>query len=722
MAACAHPELFNDEDEGGMKYIEFNQNFKMDCSILLEKVTQYVGTKVKQDFNSNYFDNSIRYLPEGETLDSGTLACNDNNTTVDQITELTDTEFSSMLHSDLSGTQYKNVASVMKQRFGEKISLDSNYKIAKRRPKMEIGWLRKKFSHHYDDFEPASGSDGEDEEDEALLSDIHLQQTTMKKKTKKRKRKKKTNNSQRNNVRKRKAGKMQPNPKPKTKKKEPTLEEVHRRTRKKNEQKQGIHACRFMGGIKQAIDLLVQEIKTTSGIKIEGKFILTNCVDGANYAINKHTDSSVTSYNLQCWGESIKKELPVGSSHGVLTYQQIGAPEKLEYIREPMEVVLKDLQDMQKNGELKIDDCDIYHYEMHDGKMLYCITQHSQWNRLHHGFLRCGCKRGAGVAGNDTHQCHMWTNSEEIKYYNLAADLWQLKKTNLDYDIDDHKDWCDEHNFGITDLGIDPSLLLRECIRFDIFHMSKSNSVKILSHVRLIIFKHSTEYIKSFEKQLERFGWRRFSVDIFIMNKNLNIFDGSIIKKFSETAAEIGQYMEDTIESNPEVKAIVKVLKLWFKIYTFLKKADVDHTYPAEIKQFEVLVKELYECGKHTFLTSAGSDCIGDAESFYMHAMRFYIPQIARHTFETFQVGVGVWSMQQFERRNAEAKTLHKNCTNKRGNWIKQIMKRLYDKFIWSRYKKKEKKKNKKGKNNQLEHPSEAEEEVAETKETIIEF
>ena len=75
----------------------------------------------------------------------------------------------------------------------------------------------------------------------------------------------------------------------------------------------------------------------------------------------------------------------------------------------------------------------------------------------------------------------------------------------------------------------------------------------------------------------------------------------------------VGQYMEDTIESNPEVTAIVKVLKLWFKIYTFLKKADVDHTYPAEIKQFEVRVRELYECGKHTFLTKAGSDCVGDA-------------------------------------------------------------------------------------------------------------
>ena len=68
---------------------------------------------------------------------------------------------------------------------------------------------------------------------------------------------------------------------------------------------------------------------------------------------------------------------------------------------------------------------------------------------------------------------------------------------------------------------------------------------------------------------------------------------------------------------------------------------------------------------------------------------------------------------------------MHKNCTNKRGNWITQIMKRLYDKFIWSRYMKKEKKKDKKdkkGKNTQLEDPSEELVEVPEKEETIIEF
>ena len=65
----------------------------------------------------------------------------------------------------------------------------------------------------------------------------------------------------------------------------------------------------------------------------------------------------------------------------MLTYQQVGAPEKVEYVLPSMEVVLEDLKQMQIDGELQIDNCEIHPFEMHDGKMLYLITQHSQWNR-----------------------------------------------------------------------------------------------------------------------------------------------------------------------------------------------------------------------------------------------------------------------------------------------------------------------------------------------------
>ena len=39
--------------------------------------------------------------------------------------------------------------------------------------------------------------------------------------------------------------------------------------------------------------------------------------------------------------------------------------------------------------------CKICQYYMHDGKMLYLITQNSMWNRKHYPYLMCKCKRGA---------------------------------------------------------------------------------------------------------------------------------------------------------------------------------------------------------------------------------------------------------------------------------------------------------------------------------------
>ena len=61
---------------------------------------------------------------------------------------------------------------------------------------------------------------------------------------------------------------------------------------------------------------------------------------------------------------------------------------------------------------------------------------------------------------NDKHQCKMWTNDEEIKYYNLAAARWELKRTNLNYDIDDHMpermhDW-DQRCLSLTTIGLIP--------------------------------------------------------------------------------------------------------------------------------------------------------------------------------------------------------------------------------------------------------------------------
>ena len=41
-------------------------------------------------------------------------------------------------------------------------------------------------------------------------------------------------------------------------------------------------------------------------------------------------------------------------------------------------------------------------YDMHDVKMVYMfLTQHSQWNRKHHPFLFCKCRKGPRWFGSN---------------------------------------------------------------------------------------------------------------------------------------------------------------------------------------------------------------------------------------------------------------------------------------------------------------------------------
>ena len=51
-------------------------------------------------------------------------------------------------------------------------------------------------------------------------------------------------------------------------------------------------------------------------------------------------------------------------------------------------------------------------YELHEGEMLYLLTQHLLFNRLHHPFLLCSCQRGEGVK-DPGHKCRILTQTEQ---------------------------------------------------------------------------------------------------------------------------------------------------------------------------------------------------------------------------------------------------------------------------------------------------------------------
>ena len=76
---------------------------------------------------------------------------------------------------------------------------------------------------------------------------------------------------------------------------------------------------------------------------------------------------------------------------------------------------------------------------------------------------------------------------------------------------------------------------------------------------------------------------------------------------------------------------------------------------------------------------------MGDDETFYMHVLRFYLPKIARVTFDKHGLGLGIFTMQGFERRNKESKNTLKRFTNCKGNVLAANLRRLWDIYYYEK-------------------------------------
>ena len=68
------------------------------------------------------------------------------------------------------------------------------------------------------------------------------------------------------------------------------------------------------------------------------------------------------------------------------------------------------------------------------------------------------------------------------------------------------------------------------------------------------------------------------------------------------------------------------------------------------------MVTSLYHFGAKNILKD-------NDETFYFHCLRYYMPKLAQTTFEEVGLGLGVFGMQGFERRNKESKNTFKRFT-----------------------------------------------------------
>lgn len=123
---------------------------------------------------------------------------------------------------------------------------------------------------------------------------------------------------------------------------------------------------------------------------------------------------------------------------------------------------------------------------------------------------------------------------------------------------------------------------------------------------------------------------------------------------------------------------------MWQEIFHFLSITHLDNIsdeqYQQKLHDFKSNVVDFYTFGSKTFLTSS-EDKIGEDETFYLHTLRYYMPKIAEDTYNKHKLGVGIFNMQGFERRNKESKNCMKRFCNNKGNIVVNNLKRVHDIF-----------------------------------------
>ena len=136
----------------------------------------------------------------------------------------------------------------------------------------------------------------------------------------------------------------------------------------------------------------------------------------------------------------------------------------------------------------------------------------------------------------------------------------------------------------------------------------------------------------------------------------------------------------EKFEHTIHINNLCQLLQVFARLPDFWKITKIQNVseYKQKIAEYEHNVRELYTVGAKTTLTNNNT---GNYETRYYHVACYYIPKIVRELFEKYGVGVGIFSMQGFERRNKESKNTLKQFCNHRGNIVVPNLKRLWDIF-----------------------------------------
>ena len=247
-----------------------------------------------------------------------------------------------------------------------------------------------------------------------------------------------------------------------------------------------------------------------------------------------------------------------------------------------------------------------------------------------------------------------------------------------------HCNWADRKNKGCTHFGVSPDLLPRDGIRFDTFHLKCAVSRKLMNYLRNFLLHQGNDVTEDFICKILKKFYNDYHIYVWKNKKNFASFLGNEIALFVSHIEDINAFLKNNLLPTPTLNDLTDALSLWLKLFKFLAISHLrdrtEEQYVEQILFFEQNLKKFYDVGSRTFLTKGAE--VGKEETFYLHALRYYMPKVVRTTYDRHKLGVGIFSMQGFERRNKESKHCMRNCSsNNKGNSVVNNLGRIYDVF-----------------------------------------
>ena len=183
------------------------------------------------------------------------------------------------------------------------------------------------------------------------------------------------------------------------------------------------------------------------GHKIErdDDVIALNCFDGAEAIRSEKQVKGVISFSSLILTAKLINggHVQAGSSFNILIWLQILGKEEIKVMKPCLLQFLIDRRELfeERPKPTLLPNNKIYMYDLHDGKLLNLLTQHSMWNRRNHPFILCKCKRNNSFI----HYCNMWNDKQYEEKWDLSKRKWEvMAPLPQEWNMNKHKKWSDE--------------------------------------------------------------------------------------------------------------------------------------------------------------------------------------------------------------------------------------------------------------------------------------